>query len=293
MNKVMVAVLVGGIVFAGGAAGRAGVPLNNLEGVGGIAFNPLAYLAGNGGPEPNDPDAATKEHLFGLPQFGAWYVHLGNVSIDWTTFGVAEALFDRVEVSYGHEIIGMEKADTIYKDNVGAKLLLLKEGKIVPAVSVGGVWKHTGFEVPAGVDQSGFDVYLAATKLIKELPRPVLLSGGLISTTGRTLGVLGFDDDRAEALFGNVDVLPLDNIALGFEYRQGAHFADFKNADYWNAHLAWFANKNLTLVAAYVNAGDENVLGQSRSRRRRRPERPIRLLRIRDGTCGPDDRDEK
>jgi hypothetical protein len=28
-------------------------------------------------------------------------------------------------------------------------------------------------------------------------------------------------------------------------------------ADYWNAHLAWFANKNLTLVGAYVNAGDE------------------------------------
>ena len=26
---------------------KAGVPLNNLEGVGGVAFNPLAYLAGN------------------------------------------------------------------------------------------------------------------------------------------------------------------------------------------------------------------------------------------------------
>ena len=37
---------------------------------------------------------------------------------------------------------------------------------------------------------------------------------------------------------------------------QGAHFDDFKNADYWNAHVAWFVNKNLTLVGAYVNAGD-------------------------------------
>jgi hypothetical protein len=103
---------------------------------------------------------------------------------------------------------------------------------------------------------------LVGTKLIQELPKPVLLSGGLISTTGRTLGVLGFDEDRAQALFGNVDVLPLEYIAVGFEYRQGAHFDDFKNADYWNVHLAWFANKNLTLVGAYVNASDEKSSSQ-------------------------------
>jgi hypothetical protein len=231
--------------------------LNNLEGVGGIAFNPLAYLAGNGTAATKDEEAATKGPILGLPQIGGWYVHLGDASIDWTALGVAEALLGRVEFSYGHEIVGIEKADTVYKDNVGAKLLLIEEGKIVPAISVGGVGKHTTFDVPEGVDPWGIDAYLVATKLIKELPRPVLLSGGLISTTGRTLGVLGFDRDRAEVFFGNIDVLPLDNVALGFEYRQGAHFADFKNTDYWHAHVAWFANKNLTLVGAYVNAGDE------------------------------------
>lgn len=257
MNKALVGVLVGGIVAVHGVVGLGGVPLNNLEGVGGIAFNPLAYPAGNGAPETKDKDAAAKERLFGLPQIGAWYVHLGDTSIDWTALGAAETLFQRVEVSYGHEIIGVEEADTIYKDNLGAKLLVIKEGKVVPAVSVGGIGKHTSLDVPTGVDEWGIDLYLVGTKLIKELPKPVLLSGGLISTTGRTLGVLGFDEDRAQALFGNVDVLPLEYIALGFEYRQGAHFDDFKNADYWNAHLAWFANKNLTLVGAYVNAGDE------------------------------------
>ncbi len=70
------------------------------------------------------------------------------------------------------------------------------------------------------------------------------------------LGVLGFDDDRKEVLFGNIDVLPLENVAVGFEYRQGAHYDDFKNADYWDTHVAWFVNPNLTLVAAYVNTGD-------------------------------------
>ena len=224
MNKALVGVLVGGIVVLNGAVGLGGVPLNNLEGVGGIAFNPLAYPAGNGAPEAKDENTATKKHIFGLPQIGAWYVHLGDASIDWTAFGVAETVFQRVEVSYGHEIIGLEGSDTIYKDNVGAKLLVIEEGKVVPAVSVGGVWKHTTFDVPDGAEGSGIDLYLVATKLLKELPRPVLLSGGLISTTGRTLGVLGFDEDRAQALFGNVDVLPLDNVALGFEYRQGGTF---------------------------------------------------------------------
>jgi hypothetical protein len=52
-------------------------------------------------------------------------------------------------------------------------------------------------------------------------------------------------------------VIPLSFLAVGFEYKQGAEFDAFKNANYWDAHLAYFANKNLTLVGAYVNAGDE------------------------------------
>jgi len=256
MNRFWVMVLVGWVVSAHGAVSSGGVPLSNLEGVGGIAFNPLAYLAGAGASEGKEKEGAAKGNVFGLPQFGGWYIHLDDVSIDWTTLGVAETLFGRVEVSYGHEIVALSGGETLYKDNAGAKLLVLKEGKWLPAVSVGALWKHTTFDVPDGVEDSGIDFYLVATKLIKELPKPVLLSGGVISTKGRTLGVLGFDEDRDEAWFGNIDVLPLENVALGFEYRQGAHFDDFKNADYWNAHLAWFVNKNLTLVGAYVNAGN-------------------------------------
>ena len=57
---------------------------------------------------------------------------------------------------------------------------------------------------------------------------------------------------------GNIDVIPLKDVAFGFEYKQGAKFDDFKNANYWDAHVAWFVNKNLTLVGAYVNAGDKD-----------------------------------
>ena len=229
----------------------AGVPLNNIEGVGGIAFNPLAYTAGTAG----DSNSSFGDVL-SKPQIGIWNIHLHEVGIDWTTFGVAETLFKRVEVSYGHETIGWSNHKTIDKDNLGTKVLLLPEEDVIPAISIGAVFKDTTYDTPSGVDNSGIDYYLVGTKLVKALPLPVVLSGGVISTKGRTLGVLGFDDDRKEVLFGNVDVLPLSNVAVGFEYREGAHYDDFKNADYWDTHVAWFVNPNLTLVAAYVYTGD-------------------------------------
>ena len=259
MKKVIVLIFVVFIGFFTKNVVFAGVPLNNLEGVGGIAFNPLAYPAGNSFEKPKDSQRKLSfEDILSKPQIGSWYVHLGDVDIDWTSIGIAETFFKRLEVSYGYETIATSGSKTIHKNNIGAKFLLIEEKDLVPAVSVGTVWKHTTFDTGSGVDDSGSDYYLVATKMLKNLPKPVLLSGGVISTKGRTLGVLGFDKDRDEALFANIDVLPLENIAVGFEYRQGAHFDDFKNADYWDAHLAWFVNKNLTLVGAYVNAGDEN-----------------------------------
>ena len=49
-----------------------GVPLNSLDGAGGIAFNPLAYTAGG---KLEDNDWITK------PQLGVWYVKLSDSNI--------------------------------------------------------------------------------------------------------------------------------------------------------------------------------------------------------------------
>jgi hypothetical protein len=223
-----------------------GVPLNNLEGVGGVAFNPLAYPAGTA-IENNESSLA---NIFSKSQLGAWYVHLDESHIDWTTFGVAETFIKRLELSYGHETVAINASNNIYKNNFGAKLFVLEESDVMPAISLGAVWKHTTFDVPDEADKSGVDYYAVATNLIKGLPAPVLLSGGLISTKARTTGVLGFDSDRDETWFGNIDVIPLKDVAFDFEYKQGAKFDDFKNADYWEVHAAWFVNENLTLVGA-------------------------------------------
>ena len=238
----------------------AGPPFNNLEGVGGIAFNPLAYLADSDG--DNRINIRTSDVL-GKPRFGAFYVNLndaaGGKGIDWTTIGIADSFFKRVEVSYGYESIAIGGAANVHKNSVGAKVLALPENsfsnKLIPAISVGGIYKSTTYK--AAKDDADIDFYAVATKLFTQLPRPVLLSAGVLSTKDYVTGVLGFDDKRKVTPFGNVDVI-VKNVALGFEYKKGAEFANFKNADYWDAHAALLASKNLTVIAAYVNAGDKD-----------------------------------
>jgi len=235
----------------------AGAPFNNLEGIGGVAFNPLAYLADSDG-EGSHLSIGNSD-IIGRPRLGAWYVNLSKVNVDWAAVGIADTLFKRLEVSYGYESVNQDNTTAKHKNNVGAKLLLLPENsfetKFLPAVSVGSIYKHTS-NVGSGVDASGQDYYFVTTKLITQLPRPVLLSAGVLSTKGKATGVFGYDKDRRATGFGNIDVILPWNLIGGFEYKQGAHYEDWKDADYWNAHIAWTPNKNLTLILAYVDAGD-------------------------------------
>jgi hypothetical protein len=276
MKKFIVLGLLASVVswqFAG--VSYAGVPLNNLEGVGGIAFNPLAYLANAGSKWKSEKpaDAAKAEEPkkkgafddIGLlskvskPQAGAWYVRLPQSHVDWTALGTAFSLYDRVEVSYGWEAVAPHSGKTIYKNNIGAKLLLVPENagdhKFIPAISIGGILKNTNY-VPNDTKHVGFDTYLVASKLIKETPLPVLLSGGLLATNSRTTGVFGYDHNYRFTWFGNADLIVLKNLAVGYEYKQGAKYHGWHDADYQDIHAAWFINDKLTLVGAWVYAGD-------------------------------------
>jgi hypothetical protein len=239
----------------------AGVPMTNLEGVGGCAFNPFAYPA-NPGSSLGDPNSDFGK-IVGRPQVGAFYIHLPEVHADWTSFGVAETFAKRIEVSYAHETVAMQGRTNLQKDSFGTKLLLVEENsdgeKWIPAVAAGITGKHTseleqfGFQ---DVDSTGYDYYLVATKFITDLPLPVLISGGLRSTDSRATGVLGYDDDRDTVFFGNFNVIPIKDVGLGIEYVQGAQYSDFRNADYFDVHACWMVNTHLTLIAAYVNSGD-------------------------------------
>jgi hypothetical protein len=249
MKKIVTILLGIGIFLITQVTAFAGPPFNNLEGVGGVAFNPLAYLAG--GAEDLAPNV-------GKPQFGAWYVNLNQADINWTSISVADSFFHRLEVSYGYQAVGQQNAPNHIKHNIGAKLLILPENfqdyKFIPAVSVGGIYKHTD-KVLAGTKTDGWDVYLVASKLITQLPLPVLVSGGVLGTSSYATGALGYDSGLKSTLFGNIDVVLNKYFILGAEYKQGASLELIKNADYWDAHIAYTHNKNLTFIAAYTDTG--------------------------------------
>jgi hypothetical protein len=266
LKKVLV--LLGITVFALAfvSTSHAGPPFNTTEGVGGVTFNPLAYTAGNSFDKDKKDTGFSYQDVLSKPQLGGWYVNLGGgTGVKLTTMGFAETLFKRLELSYGYETLSTDlpALKPNIQNNYGAKLLLLPENfsglNFLPAISVGTIYKQTSRVVLANTS-SAWDYYVVGTKLITQLPRPVLLSAGVLSTRGLETGLLGYDRSRDSVFFGNFDILPIKQLAIGIEYKQGASYNDFHNADIWSIHAAWFATKNLTLIAAYANAGKTTAI---------------------------------
>ena len=263
MNKIIGNTLFAAAIAASSSA-YAGVPLNNLQGVGGIAFNPLAYTAGRpwDGGETN-----VLNGIVSKPQVGGWYVNLSDADIHWFALGTAITFADRLEVSYGYGFTDARKYGdkSIDSNNLGVKLRLLDENAFdtvwVPAIAAGAVYKHTNTDLADafGLDKGGFDYYAMASKLIKETPVPVLLSAGILYSDEVVNGVIGHGHYDV-SYFGNIDILPAENIAIGFEYKSGidAETSGISNHDYYDGHVAWFVTPQLTLVGAYAYTGDKD-----------------------------------
>lgn len=241
----------------------AGVPLNNLQGTGGIAFNPLAYTAGRAWEEGG---TNTLDKIISKPQVGSWYANLTDADIHWFALGTAVTVLERVELSGGYGGINAHKYGdrSINTYNVGAKFRFLDENAFdtawVPALAVGGVYKYTDSKTvdALGLDHDGFDGYIVASKLVTQTPIPVLLSVGGLLSDEVVNGVVGHNDYGA-AVFGNIDIIPVKEVAIGFEYKQGVDVGDgITNHDYYDAHVAWFVTDALTLVGAYAYTGDKD-----------------------------------
>lgn len=251
------------LILSAGNSVIAGPPFNAIEGEGGVALNPLAYTA-------NSKSNLFESKLQGLditlsnPQIGGWYIGLEDTNVNWGSWSVAETFFKRLETSYGYELV-RTSATYIHKHNIGAKLALLDENafntKFLPAVSFGSILKNTS-DAARNVENTGADFYLVTTKMITELPKPVLLSGGVLFTRGHVNGIMGFDSKWDAVGFGNIDVVILSNLVAGWEIKQGpeyrrSHSDGWKDANYFDTHLGWMVNRNLTFIVAYVNTDDE------------------------------------
>jgi hypothetical protein len=272
MRREITGLLIGGLFVLGdmSSAAMAGPPLTNVEGVGGVALNPLAYVAN---PIGKDETGLFGSSVVSKPNVGAWHISLPESDIDWNAAGINISFLNRIEIGYSHESVDIDANnvldDTVDKDNFSAKVNLLPENSFdmpyLPAISVGVIHKSTSFDnlVDAGLldDDSGEDYYVVATKTLTNLPIPVILNAGVLSTKGYVRGVLGFGNDRDEAFFCNIETIPIANVIIGWEYAQGTQVdsnPDFKTHSMWEAHVAWMLN-DFTLVASYADTGDENL----------------------------------
>lgn len=249
------------------AVGQAGRLLatggaSTLEGSAGGGIVPWAVIAGYG-----------TEDQWGATAF-ATRIDSGDYAL-WSA-GAALGWRNRVELGVARQSFGLPAlADalglpvrTFRQDIVHAKVRLA--GDLVytamPQLSLGLQHKtQRDFLVPSlvgALDDSGTDVYLAASKLFLAAAggRHLLLNGTLRRTRANQTGLLGFGGDVRDgyALVGEASAAVLLNPrwAVGIEYRQKPDNLGFAREDAWkDAFIGWFPNKRMAVVAAYADLG--------------------------------------
>ncbi|WP_343742585.1 DUF3034 family protein [Herbaspirillum huttiense] len=245
-----------------------------VEGAGGGGLTPWALITGYG---TRDSYGAN-----------AHYTYLSTQDYTLKSYGVAVGMLDRLELSLAkQEFYGSlaPLADLkITQDIVGIKLKLAGDAvydqdRWLPQIAVGAMFKHnngigglgtvTSVKQLGAASDAGIDYYLSATKLLLE--QSLLLNGTLRLTKANQMGLLGFGgdlNDRYQAM-GEFSAAYMINrkLALGVEYRmKPRNLAADHEKDYYDAFLAWFPSKNLSMTLAYVALGDITVYNPKRQR---------------------------
>lgn len=234
-----------------------------IEGTAGGGIVPMAVLAGYGA-----------EDQYGGTVFAS-RVHTKDYELD--AFGAAWSWNNRVEISAARQQLDigtLANALGVSDDSIAQNIFGLKVrlyGDLVytdlPQLSAGVQYKvNEDFFVPSAAgarDDRDYDMYLAATKLFLGdfFGHNLLLNGVLRSTRANQGGLVGFggdkNNDREIVFEGSAGIFLNRYWAVGMEYRQMPDNLGFAKADDWRtAFIAWFPNKNLSLVGAWVDLGD-------------------------------------
>jgi hypothetical protein len=248
--------------------------VSQVEGAGGGGLTPWALITGYGsrdsyGGNVHATAIRTQDH--------ALY-----------TYGFAMGLADRVEVSLARQSFrgdgGALDGLRIGQDIAGIKLKLagdavLEQDSLLPQIAVGVMAKRntgvSGLGAVGNVKQlgaasdHGVDVYLSATKIL--LDRSLLLNGTLRATRANQMGLLGFGGERGNhyqpMLEASAAYLFSPSVVAGVEYRmKPRNLAVDNEKDYYDAFIAWFPSKHLSVTAAWVALGDITVLNPTRQK---------------------------
>jgi len=243
--------------------------VTEVEGAGGGGLAPWALITGYG----------TRDGIGVNAHYT--YIHLPSFTLN--TEGVGIGLFDRLELSYAHQSfdtgnagakLGLGKGFTFDQDIYGAKVRLLGDAVYdqdgwLPQISAGLQYKKNDrdaiIHAIGGKHDEGVDYYASATKIF--LAERLLLNVTVRETEANQFGILGFGGDKdggySTQVEGSAAFLINRKLAAGIEYRtkpDNLGFAKEDNA--YDAFVAYFLNKNLSVTLAYVDLGDIALQGR-------------------------------
>ncbi len=256
------------------------LPVHTIEGVGGGAITPMAYLVN---PEPRFEGAT-----FGKPSGSSTYCNLGQKNLN--SIAITETLGGRIEFGYAANRFGLGTLPGAIQDatavNIGLsdvwlhhfniRALLVKENTCIGSIAAPAITAGVHFKVNNGIREinqrlggamsaigyrreNGVDFTLTATRTItpEVLGRPLILTAGVRASQGAQLGFLGFGDTYRATFEGNVAYLPFDWLVLAYEFRQkpnpyGQIPGLIGNEDHWQTLDAIFIlSEHTTFAAGY------------------------------------------
>jgi hypothetical protein len=248
--------------------------VSEVEGAGGGGITPWALITGYG---TRDSYGANLHDT-----------HLSTQDYSLATYGVAIGVADRVELSLANQEFKGSLAPLnqlrIRQDIVGLKVKLVgdavyEQDQWLPQISAGLMYKHnkgvdglgalgvTNVTQLGARDDHGTDYYLAATKILFE--QSLLLNLTVRATKANQMGLLGFGGDKHDSYQlmaeGSAAYLFTRKLAAGVEYRQKPRNLGVDNEKaYYDAFVAWFPTKYVSVTAAYAELGDITIFNTTR-----------------------------
>jgi hypothetical protein len=250
--------------------------VSQVEGAGGGGLAPWALITGYG---TRDSWGAN-----------AHYTRVATQDYSLDTYGVAVGIADRVELSLATQDFRGSLAPLndlrIRQDIVGVKVRLLGDAvvdqdRLLPQVAVGVMAKRnkgigglgalgvTNVTQLGARDDHGIDYYVAATKVLLE--HSLLLNGTVRATKANQMGLLGFGGDKGDSYQARLEAsaayMLSRKLVAGIEYRMKPRNLGVDNEqDYYDAFVAWFPTKHLSVTAAYAVLGDITVFNPTKQR---------------------------
>jgi truncated hemoglobin YjbI len=248
--------------------------VSQLEGAGGGGITPWALITGYGS---RDGWGANAHYT---------YVNTQDYSLD--TYGIAVGIEDRLELSFAQQEFKGHLAPLnqlrIKQNILGLKYKLAgnavyDQDSWMPQIAIGAMYKRnqgigglgalgiTNVKQLGAKDDTGYDYYISATKILFE--QSLLVNGTLRATRANQMGILGFGGDQGDSSRlmpeASVAYLFTRKIAGGVEYRRKPHNLGVDHEkDYYDAFVAWFPNRNVSVTLAYAELGDITIFNPAK-----------------------------